>query len=272
MTSLRLISVIISTYNWKEALAVCLSSLFVQNDLNFEIIIADDGSLPDTRILVEELAKGSPVPLRYAYHEDRGFRAGAIRNKAVAKSTGEYLIFLDGDCVVLPHFIQRHRWLAQEKFFVPGNRILLNRSFTKTILDQQILLYKQAMHIFIKWRLQGKINRILPLLYWPFDLFRTLKPYNWKGAMSCNLAVWKKDFIAVNGFDQLFEGWGYEDSDLIVRLIHSGVKRKEGRFAVPVLHLWHRQNDRQLQERNYQRLMERLGNKKIIRAEKGLEN
>jgi predicted glycosyltransferase involved in capsule biosynthesis len=76
--------------------------------------------------------------------------------------------------------------------------------------------------------------------------------------------------VAVNGFDQLFEGWGYEDSDLVIRLIHHGIKRKEGRFAVPVLHLWHRQNDRSEQQKNYQRLMERLQDKAFVRAEEGL--
>jgi predicted glycosyltransferase involved in capsule biosynthesis len=76
--------------------------------------------------------------------------------------------------------------------------------------------------------------------------------------------------VAVNGFDHVFEGWGYEDSDLVIRLIHHGVKRKEGRFAVPVLHLWHKQNDRSEQQENYQRLMARLAQADFVRAEKGV--
>jgi predicted glycosyltransferase involved in capsule biosynthesis len=88
--------------------------------------------------------------------------------------------------------------------------------------------------------------------------------------MTCNLAIWKDDFYAVNGFDECFNGWGYEDSDLIVRLIHNGVKRKEGRFALPVLHLWHKQNDRHQQAHNYQLLMQRVFDDGFIRAEKGL--
>lgn len=89
--------------------------------------------------------------------------------------------------------------------------------------------------------------------------------------MTCNLAIWKNDFISVNGFDETFEGWGYEDSDLVIRLMHYGVKRKEGRFAVPVLHLWHQQNDRSQQDRNYQRLLDRLNDASLIRAKQGLE-
>ena len=88
--------------------------------------------------------------------------------------------------------------------------------------------------------------------------------------MTCNLGVWKEDFIRVNGFDELFEGWGFEDSDLVIRLIHAGIKRKEGRFAVPVLHLWHTDNDKSKQEQNYQRLLERLQQQDFIIAEKGV--
>jgi predicted glycosyltransferase involved in capsule biosynthesis len=88
--------------------------------------------------------------------------------------------------------------------------------------------------------------------------------------MTCNLGIWKSDFLMVNGFDELFEGWGYEDSDLVIRLIHAGIKRKEGRFAVPVLHLWHSQNDKSNQDINYQRLMERSNNLDFIIAKKGV--
>ena len=88
--------------------------------------------------------------------------------------------------------------------------------------------------------------------------------------MTCNLGLWKNDFMNINGFDELFEGWGYEDSDLVIRLIHAGIKRKEGRFAVAVLHLWHRQNDRSQHDANYQRLLSRLGLMNLIRAEKGV--
>jgi glycosyltransferase involved in cell wall biosynthesis len=267
---MRLISVIVTTYNWKQALAACLASLFAQTDMDFEIIVADDGSRPDTTELITQLAEQSPVPLKHSYHADKGFRAGTIRNKAVAISAGNYLLFLDGDCVVFPHFIQRHRQLAALGYFVPGNRILLSQAFTQTLLNTGLPLHQQSVLTFIRWRLQGKINRLLPLLYLPFDALRLFRPQRWQQAMTCNLGLWREDFVAVNGFDEVFEGWGYEDSDLVIRLIHYGIKRKEGRFAVPVLHLWHQQNDRSEQQENYQRLMARLNNPNVIRAERGL--
>ncbi len=267
---MKLISVIVTTYNWPEALRACLESLFVQKDRHFEIIIADDGSTQETRRLIQQSRQQSPVPLKHAYQSDNGFRAGTIRNKAVALSAGEYLVFLDGDCIVFADFIQKHRELAESGFFVPGNRILLNQRFTQTVLQQNMPLHQQSVFFFMQCWLTGKINRLLPLLTLPFDFFRYWRPKRWQKAMTCNLALFKQDFIAVNGFDEAFEGWGYEDSDLVIRLIHHGIKRKEGRFAAPVLHLWHRHNSRDKQSENYARLMQRLDDENLTQASRGV--
>ena len=266
-----LISVIITTYNWPDALSLCLHSLNSQHDNNFEIIIADDGSTQKTRDIINEFKQNTSIIIQHIFQEDLGFRAGTIRNKATSSSKGDYLIFLDGDCIVQPNFISRHRQLAEKGFWIPGNRILLSQSYTSEILDSNIFLHKQPTIFFLSQWLKGNINRILPLLHIPINFFRYLNPRKWQKAMTCNLAVWKSDFIAVNGFDEQFEGWGYEDSDLVIRLIHLGINRKEGRFAVPVLHLWHKQNDRSQHDSNYQRLMDRLKNPLFIRAEKGID-
>ena len=266
-----LISVIVTTYNWPQALSACLNSLLTQTDHNFEILIADDGSGPNTGQLIAEFIAASPIAIRHVFHEDQGFRAGAIRNKAAAASRGNYLLFVDGDCVLFPHFIARHRRLAENGYFVPGNRILLSKSFTTQVLQQQIPLQQASLAYFIGQRLLGNINRLLPLCHLPLDSLRHLQPLRWQKAMTCNMGVRKSDFLAINGFDEQFEGWGFEDSDLVIRLIHHGVRRKEGRFAVPVLHLWHPQNDRTRHDSNYQRLLERLADAKIIRSERGVE-
>jgi len=268
---MSLISVIVTTYNWPEVLNACLSSLFAQDDKGFEIIIADDGSSQKTHALIKTLSHQNSITLKHAFHEDQGFRAGTIRNKAVALSAGDYLIFLDGDCVVFPHFITRHRQLAEHNYFVPGNRILLTQSFTHFSLQNNRSLYDKSGFNFTKLWLQRKINRILPLIYLPFNFFRYSQPIKWQKAMTCNLAMFKSDFIAVNGFDEAFEGWGYEDSDLVIRLIHYGVKRKEGRFAIPVLHHWHKQNDQSKHDENYERLMLRLNDPDFIYAKQGFD-
>ncbi|MBL6987956.1 MAG: glycosyltransferase family 2 protein [Methylobacter sp.] len=267
---MNLISVIVTTYNWPAALELCLDSLFAQNDRNFEIVIADDGSTPVNQALTQVYCAKSPVSIQYVHHDDQGFRAGTIRNKAVAVSQGEYLLFIDGDCVLGPEFIARHRQLAEIGCFVPGNRVLLSESFTQEVIENHIQIYKESLLYFISLRLQNKINRISAFIRLPLGFLRKLQPKKWQKAMTCNLAVWKNDFLRTNGFDELFEGWGYEDSDLVIRLIHAGIKRKEGRFAVPVLHLWHRHNDKSKQDSNYQRLMDRLKQQDFIVAIKGV--
>lgn len=249
---------------------LCVGSLLAQTDKEFEIIIADDGSSPENLQITRSFCANANIPIAYVYHDDQGFRAGTIRNKAVAQCKGDYLIFLDGDCIVRPDFVAKHRQLAEVGCFVPGNRVLLNRPYTQEVLEQGILLHQKSFSDFLLLRLQNKINRVVAFFSLPLGFFRHLHPHKWQKAMTCNLGVWKIDFLAVNGFDELFEGWGYEDSDLVIRLVHQGIKRKEGRFAVPVLHLWHPQNDRSRHDLNYQRLMERLDQPDFILAQKGV--
>jgi len=267
---MNLISVIVTTYNWPAALELCLDSLFAQRDPAFEIIIADDGSAPVNQAQARAYCAKSPVPIQYVHHDDHGFRAGTIRNKAVASSQGEYLLFIDGDCVLGPDFIARHRQLAESGYFVPGNRVLLSESFTQDVIEKHIPLHQKPLSHFISLWLQKKINRISAFIRLPLGFLRKSQPDKWQKAMTCNLALWKSDFIRTNGFDELFEGWGFEDSDLVIRLIHAGIKRKEGRFAVPVLHLWHPHNDKSKQDLNYQRLLDRLKQWDFIVATKGV--
>lgn len=266
-----LISVIVTTYNWPAALAACLTSLLSQQDGNFEIIIADDGSGAATQQLIAGFQSYSRIPIHHIRHDDKGFRAGAIRNKAAAMSRGDYLIFMDGDCIALPSFIARHRHLAETGYFVPGNRVLMSEAYSSQVLEQQFPLHTASFLFFLGLWLQRRINRLLPLIPIPFHHWRYRHPWFWQKAMTCNLAIWKTDFMAVNGFDEVFEGWGYEDSDLVIRLIHSGISRKEGRFAVPVLHLWHKHNDRGNHDQNYQRLLDRLNQTSLIRARTGVD-
>ena len=126
MRDTALISVIVTTYNREDALDAALRALAHQSDRNFEIIIADDGSRPDTARVVESWQARLPLPLKHVRHEHRGFRGGEIRNRGIRASAGEICIFLDGDCLAPADFIAAHRRLAEPGWFVTGNRILLS--------------------------------------------------------------------------------------------------------------------------------------------------
>jgi glycosyltransferase involved in cell wall biosynthesis len=249
-----LISVILTTYRREDALDAVLRGLRRQVDRGFEIIVADDGSGPDTRALVERSGQGSDLALKHVWHEDRGFRAGEIRNRGILASSGSYCIFLDGDCIPRPDFVAVHRALAEPGWFVTGNRILMSRALTERVLADASTPEMWGFGRWLALRRRRDINRLAPLLPLPLGPLRKLRARAWRGARSCNLAVWRRDLDSVDGFDAAYSGWGLEDSDLLIRLLHAGVRRKDGNFATGVLHLWHPENDRSRLPDNQQRL------------------
>jgi len=263
------ISLIVTTYNWPEALRLGLLALENQDE-NFEVLIADDGSCSETAEMISSMRAKLSYPIRHIHQEDDGFRAAKIRNKAAAQAEGDYLIFMDGDCIPSSHFLARHRGLAERNWWVTGNRILLSEPFTKKIIEDALPIQKKNFFYWCKQRFSRNCNRLLPLLHFRFQEIRKWFLRSWKGAKTCNLAVWKKDFIAVNGFDEAYEGWGYEDSDLVVRLIRANVYRKDGRFAIPVFHLWHTENDRSSEGENAERLEKILSNERV-KAQLGVQ-
>jgi glycosyltransferase involved in cell wall biosynthesis len=265
------LSLIVTTYNRSDALRAVLLSLAAQTDCAFEVLVADDGSRLETAAAIAEVAAGFPVPLVHLWQTDDGFRAAAARNLAVAASRGDYLVFIDGDCVLRPDFVARHRALAEAGWFVAGNRILLSQGFTARMLQApSAALHADSRLNWLGRRLSGAINRWLPLCFLPGQGWRKAQPQRWRGARTCNLALWRADFATVNGFDEAFQGWGHEDADLAIRLLHAGVRRKDGRFATAVLHLWHHENDRSNLPENERRLAEILAGDRV-RAEQGID-
>lgn len=253
------ISIILTTYEWPQALSRVLECLDRLDDRDFEIVVADDGSGPATAEAIRRFGERSRVPVLHSWQPNRGFRAAESRNKAVAKSRGDYLIFLDGDCLARPDFLAAHRALAEEGWFVAGNRALLSPAFTGRLLDAPDAVADWSQRGVGGWigaRLRGDVNRLAPMIHLPAGWQRKNKPREWRGAKTANLAVWRRDFLAIDGFDESFVGWGHEDADLAVRLIRSGVLRKEGRFAASVLHLWHAPAPRQGLSANEGRLAE----------------
>jgi glycosyltransferase involved in cell wall biosynthesis len=262
------ISVIVTTYNRVDALRAVLGGLARQSDRAFEVVIADDGSNPAARDVLEAGAAGFEFLIRHVWHEDRGFRAGEIRNRAILASSGSYCIFLDGDCIPRADFIAVHRRLAERGWFVTGNRVLLSRELTEQVLAEPT---EPALWSFGTWlalRRKRSINRMAPLCALPLGPLRRLRPAAWRGARSCNLAVWRSDLDRVDGFDAAYGGWGLEDSDLLIRLTHAGVRRKDGNFATGVIHLWHPESDRSYLPENQRRLdeVERADRVRAIRG------
>jgi glycosyltransferase involved in cell wall biosynthesis len=266
-----LISVIVATYNRPDALGACLRALSVQTERNFEIIVADDGSEAVTGALIAEWARKIAVPVKHAWHTDQGFRLAEIRNRAIRISAGTYCVFLDGDCIPRPDFVAAHRRLMEKGWFVTGNRVLLSRGLTDRVLNDGLEPERWAFWRWLIRRLRGEVNRLSPLFSLSLAGFRKRHPRRWTGARGSNMAFWRSDLDAIDGFDSAFTGWGREDSDIFIRMIRNGVRRKDGRFATAVLHLWHPEADRSQLSDNERRLGE-LRSGKRVRAQMGLSH
>jgi glycosyltransferase involved in cell wall biosynthesis len=268
-----LISVIVSTYNRADALDAVLRSLSRQSDRCFEIVVADDGSGAATARVVADWAARASVVVKHVWHEDRGFRLAEIRNLGIRESAGRYLVFMDGDCIARPSFVAAHRRFAEPGWFVTGNRILMSQRLTAQVLAGTNATRPEPETFGpleqLALRARGDLNRLAPLLALPLGPLRKRRATAWRGANGSNMAFWRGDLEAVDGFDAAFTGWGREDSDIFIRLIRASVRRKDGRFATGVLHLWHREADRSGLDGNERRLAEIIGGDSI-KARQGL--
>ncbi|WP_296507190.1 glycosyltransferase family 2 protein [Rhodoferax sp.] len=265
-----LISIVITTYNRSGALACVLHALESQSDLHFEVVVADDGSADDHQAKIQSLQAKSALNITHVWHPDVGFTASQVRNLGVAASKGNYIILLDGDCVPESDFVARHRLLAEKGCFVNGSRVLLNKQFTEKVEGGLIQLFSRSFLVWIYRWMAGQSSKALANFRLPDISIRKQAAFKWKGIRSCNMSVYKSDYIAVNGFDETFVGWGHEDADFVLRLHNAGLCRKNGFWSTEVYHLWHRESSRDMENVNAQLVRERIATKQI-RATVGYE-
>lgn len=238
------ISVIATTYNRPDALTRVMAGLAAQVRLPDEVIIADDGSAPDTADAVEHFRDRCPFALHHVWQEDEGFRAAAIRNRAIRKASGEYLVFLDGDCVPEPHFVMDHCRLARPGTFFQGKRVLLGPRWEARFTVDAVATAGRRLLLGLSPQV-GNRHHVVRLPAFPATVGTALG-----GIRSCNMGIYKADLVAVNGFNEAFVGWGREDSELVVRLYRYGLKRRGHPFMAICFHLWHPENDRRHLARN----------------------
>lgn len=255
------VSLIITTYNRKEALELVLKSVLKQSVMPKEVIIGDDGSREDTANLISSYKEKFPIPLIHCWHEDKGFRLSEIRNLAIRNSSYEYLIMVDGDVILHRDFIKSHMKAAEKGFFIQGSRVLLSEAKTQKAL----LLQKMAFGWFEK----GVENRLNAISSGILSTIFIKKSKSYLGVRGCNMAFWKEDVEMVNGFNEDFTGWGREDSEFVVRLINNGIYRKNLKFRGVVYHLYHQENNRRMLPQN-DLILQNAIEKKLKYCENGL--
>ena len=238
-------SLVIATYNWPEALDLVLKSVMKQSVMPGEVLIADDGSREDTAVLIRSYQQQFRVPLIHMWQEDHGFRKTIILNKTYKQAKSEYIIQVDGDIVLHPHFIRDHLLHRSHGYFIKGSRGRLTRELTETALRNKTIRFSP---------LQPGVKSSINATHFPLasKLFYG-KEYVSRNVKGCNFAVWKSDFVAVNGYDNTIAGWGHEDIDLAARLINNHVKRRQLKMAGVCFHLYHELASRSKEADNLER-------------------
>ncbi|MGL4594539.1 MAG: glycosyltransferase family 2 protein [Thermoguttaceae bacterium] len=253
------VSLIIATYNNKDVLRLSLESAFDQTRMLDEIVVADDGSREDTREMIENMRKISPVPLLHAWQHDNGFRLAAARNNGILKSTGDYLIFIDGDCFVNKYFVEDHLSLAAKKQFIAGTRVNITKP------RQEYIIRTGNRNIsFFSWGTRKKFNAIR-------SRFLSHFYYNKSGMAGANFSLWREDIFRINGFDEWFVGYGGEDADIAIRLENAGIHKIRMVHLGMAYHFAHVHNSCDYWETVIEPRLEEARKTKKFRCELGLE-
>lgn len=245
----------ISTYNWPEALNLCLLSVKALKVLPDEVIIADDGSADNTRQLIEKFQRDFPVPLKHVWQPDEGFQLAKIRNRGIAASSHDYIIQIDGDLILHPNFVADHIAFSKRGSFVTGSRVMLDEQYSKTLLQNG----KTSVNIFNK-NVRNKMNGVRSrfLRNYLAERYRINDMLYMRG---CNMAFWRDDLVMVNGYNEEFTGWGREDNEVAVRLINSGIKKRIIKFGGIVFHIYHPEKSRSGLNKNDDMLQNAIENK-----------
>ncbi len=233
------VSVIMTTYNSPVWLEKVLWGYSAQSHRDFEIVVGDDGSTDETRDVIERVIAETGLEIRHIWQEDKGFRKCRILNKCILEAKSDYLVFTDGDCIPRADFLAVHVAEARPGTYLSGGYHKLPMSTSEQISRDDIINGRCFDLKWLKDRGLKSSHKNLKLTATPFQakLLNRITPTacNFKGS---NGSVWKRDALAVNGFDERMP-WGGLDREFGVRLSNSGVRPKHVRYNAIVVHLDH---------------------------------
>ena len=238
-------SVIISVYNNLRFLELVIAGLEMQTEKDFEVIISDDGSGEEFMNGVKALINQSALSIKHNWHEDKGFRKNKILNKSIVLASAPYLIFLDGDCIPHPNFIDQHLENSEQHICLAGRRVDLSENITKELNEEMIRSGEmQKMSFTLRMFsdfLQSKLYNFKYGIYFTNAILRKFFNRKEKGLLGANFSVYKEDILAINGFDERYSQPTFgEDSDVEFRLRLNGVNIKTVINTAVVYHCYHK--------------------------------
>jgi glycosyltransferase involved in cell wall biosynthesis len=240
------VSLIISVYNNVSALEMILNSLSIQAFKDFEVLIADDGSKENMSKFISEYKKNSPYSITHVYHDDNGFRKNKILNEAIKKSTGKYLVFIDGDCIPHSDFLHQHFINRKKNTVLCGRRVNLSKRLSDKITIENILSKNfekvNLKHFYDSWRSRkARSTFVEEGLLVRNKLLRKIFLKGEPHIVGCNFSLPKELIEKINGFDENYIGPGIgEDSDVEFRLRLAGAKFETLRNLAILFHLYHK--------------------------------
>ncbi len=259
------IALVITSYERPDALTAVLASAARQRVAPAEIVIADDGSGPASQALIAGFAERSAIPVRAVWQPHQGFRLTRLRNLAIAATTMDYLVFVDGDMVLHPEFIADHLRIARAGLFTQGVRVHADEVRTAgMITDPATPIHPWSAGV-------GGLRRAY-LLHSPILSEVVRRVANGVIAIKgCNQAFWRGDLVRANGFNEAIEGWGPEDKELVARLAHAGIRRQTLLFGGIAVHLHHPPASRSALPANRAVLEDTLRERRV-RCDRGLDS
>ena len=237
------ITIIVPTFNRPEALRLCLKSLARQSMMPSEVLVADDGSSSETRDAVQEMQRSlyDFFPIIHVWQEDIGFRKPKILNESVRKATGDYLVFIDGDCMAHRHFIRAHVEHSDPAAILGGKRVEIGRTLTEQLLKEGVVLNSFSPRLIMD-SLTGNSRKVEESIQIKNPLLRRIMHRDQitdDGIWGCNFSLYKDLFMEINGCDEDFLDGSLEDNDLGIRVLNLGKQVRSVRGLAIVLHLWH---------------------------------
>lgn len=257
------ISLIVSTYNSPVALEASLRTILDQTVKPYEVIIADDGSTDSTPEVISRFTDLASFPVVHVWQKNEGFRLATIRNKAIARAKGDYIIQIDGDILLHPEFIADHASTARAGHFACGSRVLIRKELTEKIFNgrsTRITPFTPGI--------SNRKNAVRSLFLAAAVRLISGSKLKYRG---CNMAFWRSDLLAVNGYDESYTGWGCEDHDLVARLMNHGIMPLQLRHKAVCYHLWHPSSKKEDTFQRNNELLEATRREKRIRSNDGLD-